>query len=99
MTFNSGVEVPNHLAYVEWFTAFQSTNPHHRMYTISRSKAADGTRLVSVIPAANIQRSIHLFPVFGHVAPASWSSSNVLDSCRNFLVNPFMDSTSYRVVY
>ncbi|KAJ7902969.1 hypothetical protein B0H13DRAFT_1460737, partial [Mycena leptocephala] len=61
------------LAYVEWFSAF-SPRPeaNHLMYKINRS-LKNGDRIVSVIPVANIRRSVHLLPKFGPVAPPEWT--------------------------
>ncbi|KAJ7595561.1 hypothetical protein C8J56DRAFT_1001694 [Mycena floridula] len=71
---------PTHLAYIEWFTPFTAQPSAHHLI---------------VIPLANIQRSAHLLPKFGPIAPAEWSSSNVLDKCPNFFVNSFSDQHFY----
>lgn len=98
--FPPGVVVPQHLAYIEWFTAFPSTpEPNHGMYKISRCLAPDGGHLASVIPVVNIRRSAHLFPRFRSVAPREWKSSTVLDECRTFFVSSFLDRHTYATVY
>ncbi|KAJ7604990.1 hypothetical protein FB45DRAFT_1149638 [Roridomyces roridus] len=75
----AGVVLPSHLAYVDWFSPFTAEpEPHHWMYKVKRSMK-DGVQLSSVIPVANIRRSIHLLPRFGPVAPPKWTSSNVLE--------------------
>lgn len=88
--------LPQHLAYVEWFTPFSSTRPNcnHQMYKISPLKA-DGHPVASVIHVEMIRQSAHLIPVFGAVAPAHWKSSNILDEAAEFLVNPFSDRFQY----
>ena len=80
--------VDKHLAYIEWFTPFtQHPLSNHSMYPISRV-VQDGQRISSIIPLSKILGSVHLFPKFGSTAPRNWSSSNVLDQCKTFFVNP-----------
>ncbi|KAL7279210.1 hypothetical protein ACG7TL_007050 [Trametes sanguinea] len=94
-----GLDPPEHLAYVEWFTAFTQPDPIHGMYKISRSiRARDGARLASVIEVRNIRRSCHLFPQFGTVVPRDWSSSNVLERCSTFWVSPFTDRHTFMII-
>ena len=50
-----------------------------------------GDRLASIIPVKNIARSVHLFSKFGSVASCTWTSSNVLELCSTFYVNPYSD--------
>ncbi|KAH9923403.1 uncharacterized protein BXZ73DRAFT_91440 [Epithele typhae] len=69
---------PQHLAYVEWFTAFTEPDPAHGMYKVLRCRNANGDRLASVIPVTDIYRGCHLLPVFGAVAPRNWTSSTPL---------------------
>ncbi|EIW74923.1 hypothetical protein CONPUDRAFT_93688 [Coniophora puteana RWD-64-598 SS2] len=94
---NAGV--PKHLAYVSWYTAFGETpDRHHGLYPV-RPEVRNGEHLVSIIPVSSIARSVHLFPKFGPVAPRDWSSSNVLDLCPSFFVNPFTDRHAYMSLF
>ncbi|KAJ7078695.1 hypothetical protein B0H15DRAFT_788758, partial [Mycena belliarum] len=72
--------------------------PQHLMYKV-RCSIKDGERITSVIPLANIRRSVHLLPKFGPVAPPEWTSSNVLDLCPTFFVNCFSDRHVYGTLY
>ncbi|KAJ7195610.1 hypothetical protein GGX14DRAFT_700677 [Mycena pura] len=76
--FPSDASPPTYLAYIEWFSPFPSQpEPHHLMYKIKRS-LKEGSRMVSVIPVANIRRSVHLIPKFGPVAPPEWTREDIL---------------------
>jgi hypothetical protein len=93
------VVVPDHLAYVEWYTRFPAVPDRNLlMYKISPLKDQNGGHICSVIPLANIRRSVHLFPKFGPHAPEEWTSSNVLDICGTFFVNSFTDRHLYRIL-
>ncbi|KAI0039433.1 hypothetical protein FA95DRAFT_1504177 [Auriscalpium vulgare] len=92
---------PMHLAYLEWFTPFTAAaEPDHLMYKISRAyRAGARRRAFAVVPVDDIRRSVHLFPVFGKVAPRHWTSANVLDRCEKFYVSSFLDRHTYITVY
>lgn len=85
------------LAYVEWFSKFNSPENNHGMHKLKRS-ADDGARVASVIPISSIRRSVHLFPRFGQVVPEDWTSDNVLENCSTFYLNPFTDRNMYFIL-
>ncbi|KAF8811590.1 hypothetical protein BYT27DRAFT_7231651 [Phlegmacium glaucopus] len=65
IVFTDGTEVPEHLAYVEWYTPLpDNPEPNHLLYKVSPQKDRDGTHICSIIPLANIRRSVHLFPKY-----------------------------------
>ncbi|KAI0649799.1 hypothetical protein C8Q79DRAFT_902444 [Trametes meyenii] len=87
-----------HLAYIEWFTpASQAPHQDHGLYRFTRL-IRRGERLASIIPIEHIERTCHLFPLFGPVAPRDWSSDNVLERCESFLLNAFADRYMYMLV-
>ena len=86
---------PTNLAYVEWFSPLSAPHKSHGMYRVSRSYR-NGRRLASIIPLAEVCRSVQLFPIFGPVMPQNWQSPTVLDECRSFYINPFLDRHIYR---
>ncbi|KAJ6603058.1 hypothetical protein B0H10DRAFT_1822795 [Mycena sp. CBHHK59/15] len=97
--FSTGRSPPSHLAYVEWFSPFSpQPEPHHLMYKINRS-LKNGDRIASIIPVANIRRSVHLIPKFGPVAPPEWTSSNVLDRSTFFFANSLSDRHIYTTLF
>ena len=95
---NPTAEIPAHLAYVEWYTPFANPMAHHGLHKISTMKEPDGGRTCSIVPIAEIRRSVHLFPNFGTHAPAHWTSSSVLDECDTFFVIVFTDCHLYRIL-
>ncbi|KAI0755849.1 hypothetical protein C8Q74DRAFT_1305710 [Fomes fomentarius] len=82
-----GIRIKHPVAYVEWFTPFHTIDANTGMYRISHS-TRNHRRHVSIIPITQIVRSIHLIPVWGKSVDCTWTSHNVLDKCRRFLVNP-----------
>jgi hypothetical protein len=97
--FSAGVIIPRHLVYIEWYTPFTNTpDRNHLLYKISPLQDQNGGHICSVIPLANIRRSIHLFPKFGPSVPQEWTRSNVLDLCSSFYVNCFTDRHLYRIL-
>ncbi|KAJ6526345.1 hypothetical protein B0H19DRAFT_1084449 [Mycena capillaripes] len=97
--FPPNIVPPKYLAYVEWFSSFKpQPERHHGMYKVSRV-IKNGDQLASIIPVTNIQRSIHLLPKFGAVAPLEWKSHNVLDKCPVFFANPWTDRHIYATLY
>ena len=98
LLFDDGIEVPQHLAYVEWYSPFSpNPGPNHFLYKISPLRDHEGKGICSIIPIGNIRRSVHLLPKFGSAAPAEWTSSNVLDLCNDFYFNIFTDRHLYRI--
>ncbi|KAG6824807.1 hypothetical protein H0H92_005738, partial [Tricholoma furcatifolium] len=84
---NNAAQVPTHLVYIEWFSEFREPEQHHGLHKVSPMKDPEGNRICSIIPLANIRRSVHLYPKFGPSAPQEWTSSTVLDLCSTFFVN------------
>ncbi|KAG1791568.1 uncharacterized protein HD556DRAFT_1432897 [Suillus plorans] len=95
LLFPPTVEVPNHLAYIEWFTPFPSApDRHHGLYKLSRALHG-GEKIASIVPLANIVRSIHLIPNFGAMVPREWTSDTVLDNCDTFWLNSYIDRYNF----
>jgi hypothetical protein len=88
------------MAYVEWYSAFKERDRNHGLYKVTALRDRNGglEKICSVIPVANIRRSVHLLPQFGPQAPTEWTSSNVLDNCDTFYVNEFTDRHFYRLL-
>ncbi|KAM6489556.1 hypothetical protein JOM56_014975 [Amanita muscaria] len=89
--FPSHITVPAHLAYIEWFTPFRAQpEQHHHLYKVSRM-LLDGQRCASIVPVTKVERSVHLFPIFGAAAPRHWKSDTVIEEASSFLVNAYSD--------
>ncbi|KAJ7596914.1 Zn-finger domain-containing protein [Mycena floridula] len=85
-----GLVMNKPLAYVEWFTPFATPDTVSGLYTIKRS-----TRMHQVygeiIEADRIARNCHPTPKFGAVKESTWTASNVIEECSQFLFNPYAD--------
>ena len=88
--FPNGTQTPRYLAYVDWLSRFpSSSHPDHGLYAVHALERTWQTS--SIIPVANIKRSVHLFPSFGRRVPRNWTSNTVLDDCKKFFVNSQSD--------
>ena len=92
---------PRHLAYVEWFTKFNtSPDPDSQLLVHKVAWAKQNSmRIASVVPVYTLQRSVHLIPKWGGPVPLHWTSENVLDECTTFYMNSFKDSHTYFNLY
>ncbi|KAL0059745.1 hypothetical protein AAF712_013505 [Marasmius tenuissimus] len=89
---------PRFMAYIEWFSTFTNKpDPNHLLHKVSRVRFTDGGGLASVVDVSDIVRSAPLTPRFGKVADRSWTSSNVLEKCNEFFVNPYPDQHDRRL--
>ncbi|KAI9438486.1 hypothetical protein H4582DRAFT_2111402 [Lactarius indigo] len=86
---------PTDIAYVEWFSPLSMPNESHGMYQISRSYQ-NNCHLASIIPLAEVCRSVQLFPAFGPVAPWQWQGPTVLEECHTFYINSFLNRHLYQ---
>ncbi|KAJ8694476.1 hypothetical protein PTI98_007141 [Pleurotus ostreatus] len=88
--FRTAEEV-KHLAYIKWYSPLtRLPDANYPMYKISRI-----ANEASVVLVSAIERSIHLYPKWGGPVCCEWTSSNVLDQCSMFFVNPFKDHHTY----
>ena len=93
--FPHTINVPKHLAYVEWFTPFWAMpDANYSLYKISCSMMGN-SHMSSIVPIHNIVQSIHLIPLVGENIPWEWYSSTILDNCSSFLLNSFSDICTY----
>ncbi|KAG1763437.1 hypothetical protein EDD22DRAFT_777019, partial [Suillus occidentalis] len=81
-------------ALVEWFTPFRARKGVIQMHAVSRSYSGQAPR-TEVIPMRRIMGSCHLLPKFGTQVDKSWTADNVLDICKTFYLNPWIDSYSF----
>ncbi|KAH9905099.1 uncharacterized protein B0H18DRAFT_883959 [Fomitopsis serialis] len=96
--FPTLTQVPRHLVYIEWFSKFTAEpDPRYQMYKVQR--LTGNAKIASVVPLTLLERSVHLFPKWGGPVPNAWQSTNVLDECTAFYLNPTKDSHSYYNLY
>ncbi|KAG0699298.1 hypothetical protein DFH29DRAFT_983570 [Suillus ampliporus] len=85
---------PFHLALIEWFKLFRGCDSLLKMHSVSRSYVGQAPR-AEVIPITRIVGSCHLIPKFGTHADPTWRADEVLDVCKTFYVNPWIDIASF----
>ncbi|KAG1828595.1 hypothetical protein DFJ58DRAFT_672192 [Suillus subalutaceus] len=95
LLFPPTVHLPTHLAYVEWFTPFPpAADRNSRLYKLLQSLRG-GDTVASIVPVADIERSVHLIPRFGVMAPREWTSDTVLEDCDTFWLNSYIDRYTF----
>jgi hypothetical protein len=93
--FPHTINVPELLAYVEWFMPFWAApEANYGLYKVSHSMMGN-SRLSSIVPIRNIVQSMHLIPLVGETIPHEWNSNMILDNCSDFLLNSFSDVRTY----
>ncbi|KAG2117574.1 hypothetical protein DEU56DRAFT_748054 [Suillus clintonianus] len=85
---------PSQLAYVEWFQPFRARDEVFQMHAVTRAYAGCAPRS-SIIPLSSIVHSCHLIPKFGTQVDRSWSAAHVLDSCKTFYLNSWIDMYTF----
>ena len=81
---------PDPLAYVEWYTPFNNTDPDLGMYLIGAS-TRNHRRRSSIVSCTQILRSCHLIPKFGRASvDPRWHVDNILDQDIKFYVNCYL---------
>lgn len=54
---DNGIEVPQYLAYVEWYSCFsENPDPNHFLYKLTPLKDCEGRSICSIISVMNIKR-------------------------------------------
>ena len=97
--FGSHVKPLGTLAYIERFTQPWHKAPAHKMYHVSCSLQSDGSRDASVIEVDTIIRSCQLFQKFGGRVNRAWTSDNMLERCKHFFVNNWLDHHTYQTTW
>jgi hypothetical protein len=99
--FNEGIEIPGHLAYVEWFSLPRAKEHNSGMYSMTRSFKGpqNGMHDAAVVAVESIRCSCQLIPKFDKPCNRAWSAENVLDRCKHFFVNNFVDNYMYQTIW
>lgn len=78
------------LAYIEWYTPFNTPDPTTGLYTIkpsTRRHQAYG----EIIEVDRIVRNLHVIPKCGREIDVSWTMENVVEKANSFFPNPYSD--------
>lgn len=92
--FGNNEQSAPYFAYVEWFKMHDKKS-NHLLHPVTRIFGPQGQRVASIIPLNAIQRSVQLYPQFGHATPKDWTSTTVLDLCNKFFLNSLSDKYAY----
>ncbi|KAH9952382.1 hypothetical protein BC827DRAFT_1262644 [Russula dissimulans] len=94
---SSVITLPEHLAYVEWFSYIPRTcDNNHGLYRLScLMHNVNGQWQASIIHVDSILSSIHLLPWFTQNSLQGTNSFTVLENSHSFYINPFSDVDSY----
>ncbi|KAJ7604630.1 hypothetical protein FB45DRAFT_768475 [Roridomyces roridus] len=79
---------PHPLAYVEWFTTPRMDSTVG-MYTTHGSRRQN-RRNAAVVSVEDIVSECHLMGKCGREIDSTWTCHNILDSAKNFYVNPYI---------
>ncbi|EPQ57716.1 hypothetical protein GLOTRDRAFT_36697 [Gloeophyllum trabeum ATCC 11539] len=79
------------LAYIEWFTPFTARDAVMLTHSVSRSTRRGGQPNAEIIRMDRIVRSCHLVPKFGTKVNSRWTADNVLEECKTFYLNRWLD--------
>jgi hypothetical protein len=104
-----------HLAYVEWYRLSAAPGQHHNMFTVNKLPAQNDIIPGDIIPLSTIRQSCQLIPYKVKTTrkktasttskktstrwPKTWTSENVLDQCKSFLLNNWASKHSYQTIY
>ncbi|KAK7438195.1 hypothetical protein VKT23_018125 [Stygiomarasmius scandens] len=86
--------LPKLLAFVDWYTPFQSYFKPLGMYRISNATRRRYQHS-GIIFTDSIQQTCHLLPEFGRTVNTDWTSENILDVCKTFYVNPYLRNRDF----
>jgi len=83
--------LPTRLAYIDWFTPFRAPHPDSGLFPVSRT-SRNNAPISEIIPLDSILSSCHIIPRFGtKYLPAKWDSDSVLEQCKSFFLNKYLN--------
>lgn len=85
------------LVYLDLFKPAEPDEQNvHGLYQVTRAFQSDGTRTSTIVPIANIRRSVHLIPKFDSpCVNCDDNADNVLEVYNTFYINSFSDRHAY----
>ncbi|KZS92064.1 hypothetical protein SISNIDRAFT_413478, partial [Sistotremastrum niveocremeum HHB9708] len=79
------------LAYVEMFSELTTPNATAKLYKMSHSLTQTLVREAHIVPVDDLIWGCHLTPDFGKEANRRWTADTVLDDCKDFFLNTYVD--------
>lgn len=90
---------PHPLAYIEWFNSIRDREDSTGLYQLTRSDLAFAQQSAAVVSVTQLVRICHLIACTkSPKIDKTWTSSNVLDKGKYFLLNHYFDLDLYSLL-
>lgn len=90
--------IPEHLAYVEWFSRFHQRDPHSGLFRVAKEMTLQNKPKGEIIPLLRLRSSAQLIPRYSYLSHSdrsSLSSYNILDKSSHFLFNSYSNRNTF----
>jgi hypothetical protein len=86
--------VPNHLAFVDWFTSFRHPEKHSGLHSVSRAQQ-NMEQAAEIVSLDDIVCTCYLIPKGNPNWDPKWTTDNAYEECSSFYFNHYMSLASF----